>query len=189
MSNPCPHRKEELAPNPEVVVQLRVHGLVMTLDAHFEDELDKMVGKLGLSRDKSYLSYRRALLANDGIRVLQILWKESDFIAESELVEASLSKSPRRLTAHSLAVSFSEYPNQVAGMNSRIRTIGLAAYFFGLVERRRISDTTVELRGTIRLHTLMSDIADRYIETLTKFIRGAVRAPASVRSTSKGGTR
>jgi hypothetical protein len=95
----------------------------------------------------------KSLSAN---RVLLILWKESSYIAASDLDELKKGRSfDGEITVHALAVALAESPADVAALNSRIRSIALAGEAFGLVEKQTISATRVFIRGTALLNEFM----------------------------------
>jgi hypothetical protein len=113
---------------------------------------------------KLYRSYRRALLSDDAKLILIILWKESPYIPEAALEAAKLQRafSETDITQHGLAVALSQIPSEVAAINSRIRTITLAAEAYGLITRTAVSPTKVFIQGSALLHEFMTELARLY---------------------------
>ena len=73
------------------------------------------------------------------------------------------------ITAHNLAAVFSEEPGDVGKMNSKIRSIGLAANYFGFLERKKQRGKAVELKATDLLNSLMARTADKHVADLVQF--------------------
>jgi hypothetical protein len=157
-----------------VVVALKAHATFMDMKANIETTLDEVtenfLEKKAANR-KLFMKHRRMLLLSGGYDVLSFIWKESRFVSEDEIDAAGILRKygGRIITAHNLAAAFSEEPDDVGKMNSKIRSIGLAANYFGLLERKKQRGKAVELRATDLLDSLMARIADKHVADLVRF--------------------
>ena len=156
-----------------VVVALKAHATFMDMKANIETALDEVIDDFRekAANRKLFRKHRRVLLSNGGYDVILFIWKESRFVSEDEIAAAGLSRryGGRMITAHNLATEFSEEPAEVGKMNSKIRSIGLAANYFGLLERKKQRGKAVELRATDLLDSLMARTADKHVADLVQF--------------------
>lgn len=149
---------------------LAIHAAMASLSAIYEEVLEILVfGSVeDPARDtKEVLSYRRTLKDSEAQAILTIIWRESDFVDKQSLEEVGLKKTfdDRDVTVYGLAVMLASSPLNLAKINSRIRSICMAAEYFGLIERERTASTRSPIRGTEKLHILMLAIAG-HAETL-----------------------
>jgi hypothetical protein len=157
----------------ETVADLRAHGIFMDLKANIEIALDEVIKQVsaGVLDRKLFKKHRRVLLCSGNFDVILFIWKESRFVSEDAAIIAGLNRkfSGKIITAHNLAAEFSESPREVGRMNSKMRSIGLAAEYFGLLERRIQLGKAVELRATELLDCLMKRIAALNLLDVVKF--------------------
>ena len=107
-------------------------------------------------------SYRRKLLSEDSLTILEILWKESELISTNELTVSGLARSfeEAEITQHGLAVALSGDAKEVTKNISLVRTVAIAGAAYGFVDREERSPTKVVLSGTPKLHELMLKVSD-----------------------------
>lgn len=154
--------------------ELEIHAALAELSAIYEEVLEDFVFKTGVespaSKKKEELKYRRTLKDAEGQAILTIIWKESDFVDKQSLDEVGFNKTfdDRALTVYGLATKLASSPMDLARVNSRIRSICMAAEYFGLIERERKTLTHGLVRGTEKLHILMLVIAGHAESILSK---------------------
>jgi hypothetical protein len=116
--------------------------------------------------------YRRTLNSIDAYKVLAVIWKESPFVDDDVLAKAGLSREykGRALTSYTLAADFSETPQQVGKLNSRIRDIGLSAAAYQLIDRQYVHNTKAILTGTTILHSFMLHLGEKNSLAMARFV-------------------
>jgi hypothetical protein len=116
--------------------------------------------------DTPTTSVRNTLLNELAFQVLAIIWKESEYVSETDLPVGIGKDFPNgRISqlglARQLASSvFSHDPDlrllNLGRLNSAIRNIAIAGYIYGLLGRRQLDRTHVEIFGTSLLDELMN---------------------------------
>jgi hypothetical protein len=160
--------------------ELEIHAAMAALSAIYEEVLEDVVFQAVVespaSNKKEELKYRRTLRDPEVQTILAIIWKESDFVDKQSLDEAGFNKTfdDRELTVYGLATKLASSQMDLARVNSRIRSICMAAEYFGLIERERTTLTRGLVRGTEKLHILMLAIAGHAESILSK--RSSLRA-------------
>ena len=152
------YMKNSPAVSPLVSVDLRVQ-----MAAVYEHLLTELVFK-GREDDRSNLkAHQRTLRSDEAYLVLAIIWKESPCIPDDELKRQGMVRqfTQRELTVFGLARHLSQSVDHLAALNSRIRSIVMAATEFGLVDEQRNS-RKVSLRGTELLHQFMTALGNAY---------------------------
>jgi len=138
---------------------------------YFELLRSNVLSKVDPGRDrKRHLYFERVLKTPDARMVLAIIWKESPYVTAADLSAAGLSKTydTSELTSHGLAVHLATTPRDVSKLNSKVRTIGLAAEHFGLITKRKLGSTRTVLEGTALLHDLMKALGESNISTIRR---------------------
>src|SRR5262249_2266256 len=106
---------------------------------------------------KTIKSFRRTLESHEANTVLSILWRESPYITDDELAYDGHAKlfGENPLTCYCLAVHLAGSKNEVAATNSRVRLIVAAGTAFGLVSKKHLASTKIQIFGTEFLHNFM----------------------------------
>jgi len=125
----------------------------------YQQALKQIFARMPIEDRKDALTWQHALLAQSSIGVLMIIWKESTYVTEVDLIAIGLERdySPARpLNCHSLATSIAESAADLGRTQKRVSGIVTAAEAYGLVDRVRPEGFRhFDLRGTARLHELM----------------------------------
>lgn len=194
-SAPFAHERPPIAHFDRTADFLRASAILMDMIANYGEQLEATIfcPSNSCPNAKLFRKHRRTLKSIDAFRVLAVIWKESEFVTEAALVNAGLVRDyqERQLTAYSLAQDFSEAPQQVARLNSRIRTIGIAAAAYQLVDRNGVplvdgdgvNGNKVILRGTRRLHKFMSEFNAKNIEVMALLAHLFAVGPNALRGT------
>lgn len=116
------------------MLALRFHIFQMKIGAAFEAYLEKVIFKVPVrgsaEKDRKLRQkYQRALRTRDAYQILVLIWKESQFFTDEMLAQAKIFRvfAHRPLTVYGLARDLAEHKADRSKMNSRIRTIALAA--------------------------------------------------------------
>jgi hypothetical protein len=156
---------------------LRSHAAHLDMIANYGDLLDEAIftrPPIGCdAKNSKFLKQQcRLLRSTDAYKTLAVIWKESRFVDDEDLARAGLSREyqGRDLTSYSLATDFSRTAKQVAKLNSRIRSVGLAASTYGLIDRQLVHSTKVILSGTEVLHSFMSELGAKNSLVMTRFV-------------------
>jgi hypothetical protein len=158
---------------------LQVIGIVVALGERRETVFQELVftrNTLEPIDKKSRRNYERLLLSETAQLVLMLIWKE-DFSYNSDSITKHLTQNlpPKILTAHSLAVSLAKTPQEVAAINTSVRSIVIAAQSFGLIDRSPVFSRKVSLRGTSVLHEVMLRLSDDYNDIMKPVHQSALR--------------
>jgi hypothetical protein len=158
-----------------ISIAIRVHALQMDFAANYEAHLEETVFNRSVDKvdAKDSRKYSRTLKSIEAYKILALLWKESSFVTEGALAAAGTRRqySEKIITAHRLAADLADGAHQVSILNSRIRTIGIAAAAYGLVDRDAAKATNVPLRGTQILHDFMTGLSKKNLLLLADVVR------------------
>jgi hypothetical protein len=171
---------------------LRMHGAHFEMRAAYSRLLRTMVfSKPPQGNDlKQLLQFRRVLDDYEAHLVLALLWQASEWVSELSLAAAGLNRigDGECLNSHSLAVSLSATAAELAKTNSRVRNIGIAGAAYGLVERKAVHATLVDLKGTRFLHEFMIELGREGSRAINGIVSPTPDAMASDQScVLKGG--
>ena len=141
---------------------LRFHFMQMKIGAAYDAYLEKVVFKSpvrGQSEKDRKLQhkYQKALKTRDAYSILALVWKESSFVTDEMLTQAGISRAftQRPLTVYGLACDLTERESDRSKINSRVRTIVVAAEAYHLIDFDRKHATENLLRATDALNELM----------------------------------
>jgi hypothetical protein len=162
--------------NPGPVVTIRMQEVCRSLSANYTRLLREIVftqsTTQGERNRKMLRSFKRVLAADEANTVLNILWRESDYVTEDELSYDGFIKlfGEHPLTSYHLAVYLAGDKTEVAATNSRVRSIVAAGVEFGLVEKRQSTRTKVHIFGTELLHNFMLRLGLENANTCMKIL-------------------
>jgi hypothetical protein len=147
------------------VLALRFHLMQMKIGAGFDAYLERVVfsgpvrGQSEKDR-KLRQKYQRALKTRDAYTILALVWKESSFVTGEMLTQSGISRAfvQRPLTVYGLACDLAEREADRSKINSRVRTIVLAADAYHLIDFDCIHATEKPLRATKALNDLMLEL-------------------------------
>jgi len=91
-------------------------ALRQTMVANYQNILRLQVFNNSNITGKDKVAYQRLLNGEEAQRILEVLWKESEFVTSSELLDAGYSKKfpIEGLTSHALGVHLAEDKIQVS---------------------------------------------------------------------------
>jgi hypothetical protein len=145
---------------------LDVLGAEENMDVCRQELLEELVFAQLQTNKQPESSYKRLLLTTTAHKIIKVFWKESSFISDSELAIMGMTRNfpANNITQHGLAVLLSEEPSDVSGLNTKIRSVTIAAAAFGLIERKPQSARRLSLCGTSLLHEFMVELALRQMQ-------------------------
>lgn len=111
---------------------------------------------------KDRVKFQRLLSSEEANTVLEIVWKESDFVTLSDLSRVGFKRKlfAAGISVYALGVSISEDKNEVAATVTRIRNIITASRAYGLAYREKVHVTSSLIRCTSLLHEIMIELGD-----------------------------
>jgi|ERR1019366_5167655 hypothetical protein len=121
---------------------------------------------------KDSLKFQRLLSSEESSQVLDIVWKESEFVVKYELLESGYTDKAftKPMTCHALGIMLADDKNEVAATVTRVRNIVLAGSAFGLIQRYQKHAKSVPFSGTESLHDFMIELGVRNIRQCRRFI-------------------
>lgn len=169
--NGSPRPNLPLTTSTPTQLALDILGAEENIDACRIELLERLVFPRVSTCQKPFHSHRKILCRYTAHKVLKIIWKESSFISNTDLMMLGINKvfNSNGITVHGLAVKFAgQQPSLVSKLNSQIRTIVLASESFDLVKRQ--NSTKQSILATDLLNEFMIELAraqQKYIKTGT----------------------
>jgi hypothetical protein len=133
-------------------------------EAYFST-LEKHVFQCVPIADRKLLkTWKKTLSGHDALVLLQILWKESQYVDGAELEAAGMYRSMplRELNANSLAKELAATPEGRGAVNKRISAIVRAGVAFGLIEKKALHAKHAPISGSEKLHEFMLMVAEAW---------------------------
>ena len=142
------------------VAALQMARLRLAMAANYVDLLSEMVFKNGNVFGKDRVAFQRLLSGEEGSRVLEIVWKESELVQQTDLAAAGYKgKSFREIaTCHALGLLLAQNKHEVAATVTRVRNIVIAGSAYGLIRREKLRTKMVAIHGTPALHSFMVEL-------------------------------
>jgi hypothetical protein len=158
----------------EVEVTLRLNAAILALAALYGDLLRKTIlnqPPCGCDR-KAVMKYNRILLNDEAYLILLVIWRESSFVSEECLQRLGFKREfpGRTMTAHGLATKLATSAETLAKTNARIRSVGIAAAAYGLIERDSSRDKSKPLIATLRLHQFFVALSHQQLSNLSELM-------------------
>lgn len=158
----------------EVEVTLRLNAGILALAALYGELLKKTVLNLPPSDcdRKDIIKYSRILLGDDAYFILLVIWRESPFVSDECLQRLNFKREfPNgTMTAHGLATKIATSAATLAKTNARIRSVGIAAEAYGLIERDSSRDKNKPLVAALRLHQFFVALSNQQLSNLGELI-------------------
>jgi hypothetical protein len=137
--------------------------------------LEELALSLPVARQdrKQHSTYTKVLLAAQSFKVLTVIWKESEFVSDQELISCGISKSfnEGKLTQLGLAKQLASSGGaDSSSFYNFVRNVSMAGEWFGLVTRTEKDRNKVLLGATERLHGIMTSIALEHKKINAEFL-------------------
>ncbi len=124
--------------------------------------IDSVFSETIIEHGTNRLTFQRRLLSDQAMRVLMIVWKDSEHVCDHAIDAAGVSRvgsDCAPINCHNLAKRMAADANDLDRQEKKIQGIIKAAEAYGLVAKEKFKKTRQQaLRGTKRLHRLMLDI-------------------------------
>jgi hypothetical protein len=158
----------------EVEITLRLSAGILALAALYGELLRSTVlnqAPNGCDR-KDVTKYSRILLGDEAYFILLVIWRESPFVSDECLQRLNFKREfPNgTMTAHGLATKIATSASTLAKTNARVRSIGIAAEAYGLIERDSSRDKNKPLVATLRLHQFFVTLSNQQLSNLSELI-------------------
>ncbi len=148
---------------------LRAFASALAMSEAYLRTLDSYVFKcVPLEDKKTIQTWKKSLLGHGAFLILQVLWKESKYVSDSDLEKAGLRRflPMRDLTVHKLAEDLAATPAAKDALNKRISGIVRAGMAYGLVEERKLHAKLHVISGSEKLHVFMLMTAQEWVNVL-----------------------
>ncbi len=124
--------------------------------------IDTVFPETVIEHGTNRVTFQRRLLSEQAMRILMIVWKDSEHVCDHAIDAAGVSRigsDCAPINCHNLAKRMAADANDVDRQEKKIQGIIKAAEAYGLVAKEKFKNTRQQaLRGTERLHRLMLDI-------------------------------
>ncbi|WP_288806478.1 hypothetical protein [uncultured Novosphingobium sp.] len=124
--------------------------------------IDTVFPETTIAHGKNRVTFQRRLLSELAMRVLMIVWKDSEHVCDNAIDLAGVSRvgtDCAPINCHNLAKRMAADVDDLDRQEKKIQGIVKAAEAYGLVIREKFKNTRQQaLRGTDRLHRLMLEI-------------------------------
>lgn len=121
--------------------------------------IDTVFAETVVEHGTNRVTFQRRLLSEQAMRVLMIVWKDSEHVCDHAIDAAGVSRvgsDCAPINCHNLAKRMAADANDVDRQEKKIQGIIKAAEAYGLVAKEKFKNTRQQaLRGTERLHRLM----------------------------------
>lgn len=109
---------------------------------------------------KEGLKFRKILSSEEANMVLDIIWKESDYVPETSIIMAGFQGKTfsGSVRCYSLGVLLANDKNDVAATVTRVRNIVIAACAYGLVSRDQVNFKNTPVQCESLLNEIMLEL-------------------------------
>lgn len=156
----------------QVCAALRVSAAMLAAQAAHADLLQTMVLDKKTLRADLTVTYGRLLRTEAARDILSIFWRESPQVSGHDLHEVGLPpKMNNGCNAYALARKLSESADDLAALNSQIRSIAVAAEAYDLITRESDGHGGKKIVGTPLLHEFMMQVSQEQERQIAALIQ------------------